>query len=86
MSELIQKVKQKQRKIQDIQKEAERKSGRKEQILKQLESDHQVSSLVEAKKHLEELRKIKNENNQDLENLDKKLQEIISSAQTRANA
>lgn len=82
MSNLIDEVKQKQTDIQNLQKEATRKTGRKEQLLKQLETDFQVSSRKEAQSLLVEFEEAKKENEKVLEKINTKLGEIISSAKT----
>jgi len=86
MSDLIRQVKEKQKKIREIQKEEERRSGKRDQLLKQLKETHDVDSLEEAKTYLEELEAINHENTQELEKIDQELQKIISSAETTRTA
>ena len=86
MSNLISQVKRKQKEIQELQKEAERKSGRKEQLIKQLETDFQVSSRKEAQALLVEFEEAKNENTKILEELNEKLQKISSSAKSNTGS
>jgi len=86
MSQLIKKVKDQQRTIQDLQKEAARKQGRKEQLLKQLKSEFDVNSPEEAETLLAEFKEVKKQNVESLENISKKLEKIISSAQAAEGA
>jgi len=80
MSNLIERVKQKQKEIQNLQKEATKKAGRKEQLFKQLKTEFDISTKEEAQILLNELEKVRKENELDLETIKEKLEEIISSA------
>jgi len=82
MSNLIERVKQKQKEIQNLQKEATKKAGRKEQLFKQLKTEFDISTKEEAQILLNELEKVRKENELDLETIKEKLEEIISSAKS----
>jgi len=84
MNDLIKQVKEKQEQIQELQKEATKRAGRKEQLLKQLKTEFEVSSKKEAQALLVEFTEAKKENEESLEEINKELEEIISSAQAGA--
>jgi predicted nucleic acid-binding Zn-ribbon protein len=83
MANIIDQVKEKQGKVRKLQEEATRKLGRKEQLLKQLKADFETDSKEEAQALLEDFKEVKKQNAEILEEIDKELGEIISSAQAR---
>jgi len=83
-SNLIRQVKKQQEKIQDLQKEMERNSGRKEQLLKQLKEEFDVSSKEEAQSLLVEYMEVRKENVENLEKIQKELDEIIAKAENNS--
>ena len=85
MTNLIEQVKQKQTKIQALQKEATKKQGRKEQLLKQLLVDFAVKTKEEALALRDDFRKVLAQNDKTLEEIDQELAEIIQGA-SRNNA
>jgi len=80
MSDILTNVKNKQRKIKELQNLEAQQTGSKEQLLKQLQDGFQVNSLDEAKIVLSELEQERDKNAGLLQKIDTELEEIIQSA------
>jgi hypothetical protein len=80
MSDIIERIKLKIKKIEQFQREQANQEGQKEQLLKQLEEVSGTSSIKEADKELGNLGKELIEYEELLEDLDNQMGEIISNA------
>ena len=86
MSEIIEGLKQKRRKIEQLRQSESRQEGQREQILIQLESEFDVDSVVEAEKMIVELVKEKEEHEKLLKELDEEMDQIICNASPGSNS
>ena len=80
MSDILTNVKNKQKRIKELQNLEAQQIGSKEQLLKQLQDGFQVNSLDEAKEVQSELVQERDKNAGLLQKIDTELEEIIQSA------
>lgn len=80
MSDIVEKLKRKRKKIEQFRQDQSRQEGQREQILAQLESEHGVSSIVEAENKIEKLTQEHIEHVEILKELDAELGEIVLNA------
>ena len=85
MSDLISQVKEQQGTVQRLQKEQHMKAGRKEQLLKQLKDDFEVSDADEARALLEEYENVRKRNEETLRQVKAELDEIVASARPNSS-
>lgn len=84
MSDIISSVKSKQREIKKFQTEQAEQKGSKEQILKQLQENFDVTSLKDGEQILEEFKQERDKNENLLTKMDVELGEIIDSAKNKS--
>ena len=80
MSDIIEGLKQKRKKIEQFRQDKSRQEGQRAQMLTQLESEHGVNSVVEAENKIEKLTQEHVEHVEILRELDAEMGEIIHNA------
>ncbi len=80
MADVIDNVKDKSKKIEQLQREKAKKDGRREQIMKQLKDDFGVESLSAADKEIEKLCGDLVQDEELLKKLDREMGDIIDQA------
>lgn len=80
MSDVIERLKQKEKILRDLQNKKARQEGQKQQLMQQLQTEFRVSTVGEALVILEELQKEVVANDQELMELDSEMCKIIEAA------
>lgn len=80
MSDIINDLKQKSRKIDRLRQDKSRQEGQKEQLFKQLKDEHDVDGLVEAENEIQKLSRERVENEEVLNELGAEMDQIICNA------
>lgn len=86
MSDIVEDLKQKSKKIEQFRQDKSRQEGQRELMLTQLESEYGVDSVAEAEKMIAELTKEKEEHVELLKKLDEKMGQIICNASPGSNS
>lgn len=86
MSDIVEDLKQKSKKIDQLRQDKSRQEGQRDQLLTQLENEHSVSSIVEAENEIEKLTKEKKEHVELLKKLDEEMGQIICNASPGSNS
>lgn len=84
MPDIVAELKEKKRKIEDLQRTKARQEGQREQLLKSLKSKFSISSVKESEKRLETFGEELVQHEKSLEKFRNKMDEIISGARQRA--
>jgi hypothetical protein len=80
MSDILEDLKAKQNKIQELQRKEERRRGQEEQVMKSAKEKFGVSSLEEAQTKLKEVSGKIDQDEKQLQDLDSELGEILTKA------
>ena len=86
MSDIIEELKQKRKKIEQLRRDQANQEGQENQLLKQLKDEIGVNSTEEAEEEIEKLGTELVENEKILEKLDREMDTIISAATSRSNS